>query len=114
MQKLPTLVISLLVAATFCAGAQDGKLVDASVVTLPDADIQKLAATQPDIGTVLKAIELKAITYLSDGLKVKGYLAIPVKGEKLPCVIYNRGGNREFGTLTDVSAAMILGRIASW
>ncbi len=41
------------------------------------------------------------ITYLSDGLKVKGYFGKP---KNLlfphPAIIYNRGGNREFGKLT--------------
>jgi len=38
-------------------------------------------------------VELRSITYSSGGLKVKGFLALPKQGERLPCVIYNRGGN---------------------
>lgn len=40
-----------------------------------------------------------SITYWSDGLWVKGYLGIPNEGKKLPAVVYNRGGNLEFGAL---------------
>jgi dipeptidyl aminopeptidase/acylaminoacyl peptidase len=59
-------------------------------------------------------VEMLSITYLSDELKVKGYLAMPVVGDNLPCVIFNRGGNRESGALSDKQAAQMLGKIASW
>jgi hypothetical protein len=41
-------------------------------------------------------IEIHDITYLSDGLKVKGYMAQPKSAGKHPVIIWNRGGNREF------------------
>ena len=49
-----------------------------------------------------KGFECQRIKYLSDGLKVVGYIWKPKKtnGKKLPIIIYNRGGNREFGKLT--------------
>ena len=110
-----SLCVALLFGATVRdASAQDGKLVDAAVVTLTDGDVKKLETGLPGIGTVLDQVEIKSITYLSDGLKVKGYLLAPTKGEKLPCVIFNRGGNREFGALTDLSVAAFLVRVASW
>lgn len=39
------------------------------------------------------------ITYLSDGLKVIGFIVKPsdTKGRRLPAIIYNRGGSRELG-----------------
>jgi dipeptidyl aminopeptidase/acylaminoacyl peptidase len=83
-------------------------------VILPETAIAALEQGEPDIRAVLGAIEINAITYLSDGLKVKGYLLLPKTGVNLPCVIYNRGGNREFGAHTDIHAAARLGRIASW
>jgi dipeptidyl aminopeptidase/acylaminoacyl peptidase len=45
---------------------------------------------------------------------VKGYLAVPKRGDRLPCLIFNRGGNRGFGALTDGYAAMVLGKLATW
>jgi dipeptidyl aminopeptidase/acylaminoacyl peptidase len=77
--------------------AQTSQLVDVSAVPSNRAEVEVLS-----------------ITYLSDGLKVKGYLAMPTVGENLPCVIYNRGGNREFGALSDKWAAQDLGKLASW
>jgi len=107
--------VALLVALTVSrASAQDGKLVDSSVVTLKEDAVKELETRQPDIRDILDRVEIKSIAYLSDGLQVKGYLVVPKQGEKLPCVIFNRGGNREFGALTDSTAAGLLGRMASW
>ncbi|MET0356473.1 MAG: prolyl oligopeptidase family serine peptidase [Cellvibrio sp.] len=63
-------------------------------------------------------VDVKSITYMSDGLKVNGYIAIPKQEnkqeKKLPCIIYNRGGNREFGAISDQEAITGLGQLASW
>lgn len=112
---LASLHVALLVGATApTASAQDGKLLDSSVVKLEVDALKKLESIRPELRSVLEQVEIKSITYLSDGLKVKGYLAGPKKGDKLPCVIFNRGGNREFGVLTDEGATALLGRMASW
>jgi len=61
----------------------------------------------------LEDIDIYSITYLSDGLKIKGLLVKPkVIDEKLPCIIYNRGGNRDFGALKLAQGVTILGQIA--
>jgi dipeptidyl aminopeptidase/acylaminoacyl peptidase len=82
---------------TLAVLAQISQLVDVSVVQSGRAEV-----------------EVYSITYLSDGLEVKGYLAMPTAGENLPCVIFNRGGNRDFGALSDKGAANSLGEFASW
>ena len=45
--------------------------------------------------------ECLQIKYVSDGLRVVGFIWKPkeTSGRKLPLIIYNRGGNREFGKL---------------
>ena len=45
--------------------------------------------------------ECTRITYMSDGLKVIGFILKPsdIKGKRLPVIIHNRGGSREFGKL---------------
>jgi len=54
------------------------------------------------------------ITYSSDGLKVKGYMIEPShSGKPLPVVIFNRGGNREFGKLS-FGTLFMLHEVASW
>ena len=63
----------------------------------------------------VEKVILKKITYLSDGLKVKGYVAHPVdENKKYPCIIWCRGGYGNAGALDDFNAQGILGQIASW
>lgn len=61
----------------------------------------------------IDSIEMNWITYLSDGLKVKGLLVKPSKPGNYPCIIYNRGGNRDFGQLLVAHAALTLGALAN-
>lgn len=70
--------------------------------------------TQRESFAYLQDVELSSVTYMSDGLRVEGYLAQPKEPGVYPCVIYNRGGNREFGALTDQRAARFLALMASW
>ncbi len=60
----------------------------------------------------LETIDIYDITYLSDGLKVKGYLIKPKKEGNYPCIIYNRGGNRDFGSLNLTKAIYKLGQLS--
>ncbi|WP_206105421.1 alpha/beta hydrolase family protein [Paenibacillus thalictri] len=57
-------------------------------------------------GTILEKTPLKnpsadlllyMLTYISDGLKVKGYLVVPKAGAPYPALIYCRGGIRKVG-----------------
>jgi dipeptidyl aminopeptidase/acylaminoacyl peptidase len=48
-----------------------------------------------------KLISVYKIIYKSQGHKVVGYIAEPKKGAKLPCVIWNRGGNGEFAAIKE-------------
>ena len=69
---------------------------------------------------------VEKITYLSDGLKVKGYLAYPRlpklqrrqakenEGKKFPCIIWNRGGYENKGAIDQFSARGMFGLMASW
>ncbi|MDD9867739.1 MAG: prolyl oligopeptidase family serine peptidase [Candidatus Campbellbacteria bacterium] len=45
-----------------------------------------------------KEIFAYRIVYKSQGHKVVGYIAEPKRGKNLPCIIWNRGGNRAWGT----------------
>ena len=68
----------------------------------------RLRGTPVDLDRVL----VQRITYLSDGLRVKGYLVEPAAGDSLPAVIFNRGGNREFGALSDTFVVVRLAALA--
>jgi len=58
---------------------------------------------------------VEKMTYSSDGLKVKGYLAYPGDTtQKYPCIIWNRGGIGEKGVIDTFTAKGVFGQIASW
>ena len=70
---------------------------------------------------------VEKITYLSDlpaespdekagNLKVKGYIAYPKnnEGKKFPCIIWNRGGYQNKGTIDRFNARGMFGQLASW
>ena len=63
----------------------------------------------------LKNTIVEKITYDSDSLKVKGYLARPKDDTgKYPCVIWCRGGIGNAGAIDSFNAKGIFGQIASW
>lgn len=58
---------------------------------------------------------VEKITYLSDGLKVKGYVAYPNNAsKKYPCIIWNRGGIGNRGVIDSFTARGLFGQLASW
>jgi len=65
---------------------------------------------------VIEDSVVEKITYLSDGLKVKGYIAYPKENEekKYPCIIWNRGGYENSGAIDQFTARGMYGLIASW
>ena len=106
------------------ADAQDGRIVDQRPCHAPFATydawlafVRERRATRRDVfaETAFRAsypqanferlldgtIECRALTYRSDGLNVAGFVLQPrgAAGRQLPAIIYNRGGNRDFGRL---------------
>lgn len=58
---------------------------------------------------------VEQITYLSEGLKVKGFLAYPKdQSATYPCIIWCRGGIGNAGAIDQFNACGIFGQIASW
>jgi len=58
---------------------------------------------------------VERITYLSEGLKVKGYIAYPKDTtKKYPCIIWCRGGIGNNGAIDTFTARGIFGQLASW
>ena len=55
------------------------------------------------------------ITYKSQGKKVVGFIVEPEgNDEKLPVIIYNRGGSNNYGIITEKDVQTKLARFASW
>jgi dipeptidyl aminopeptidase/acylaminoacyl peptidase len=96
--------------------AQDGRIVARDTVQLSEGVRQRAEDRAAELGVdldqVLREVVVQRITYLSDGLHVRGYLAEPLTGEGLPAIIYNRGGNRELSAIGDVGAIVVVGALA--
>lgn len=56
-------------------------------------------------------------TYMSDGLKIKAYISIPVSAfyvqKPVKCLLYNHGGNRNYGKLEDDDTANLCAAIGN-
>jgi dipeptidyl aminopeptidase/acylaminoacyl peptidase len=96
--------------------AQNGKIISKEHMILPENLIRKIDSLDTRLAKDLKSVNLFRIVYLSDGLKVVGFLAQPKmkSKEKYPCIIANRGGRWNFGLWNPLLVATYLGRMASW
>ncbi len=58
-------------------------------------------------GKYSERVAVYALTYLSDGLEISGFLALPYDyaDQQYPVIILNRGGNDRFGPMTASWAA---------
>ncbi len=100
--------------------AQNGHVISQETFKLKDHPVLFADLTLEDETFKLKYnyldnVEMKTFFYESDGLKVKGYMAHPKDTSRTyPVIIYNRGGNREFGSLNEYKMAYIIAKAASW
>jgi dipeptidyl aminopeptidase/acylaminoacyl peptidase len=105
---ISTLLLSRLLSA------QDGKILSKKPVRFSDSVLSQIREFDPDLSKKINDIDFHRITYLSDGLKVTGYVAEPKAKGKYPCIISNRGGNREMDQWDPISVAIFLAPMASW
>src|SRR6266536_2044264 len=94
--------------------AQDGKIISKEPFVLHDSIFKRINVYDATLSMKLRSVDFYRISYLSDGLKVTGYIAEPKEKGKYPCIISNRGGNRDFGQWDTLWIAFFLGRLASW
>lgn len=96
MKKIITIIVTILVI-TSVTGCQ------------LQEETSAFASSEPlDNNFVVSHIE-----YQVDGLMIQGYEARPIDTEqKYPLIIYNRGGNRDFGAIEDQMAINLFGALA--
>ena len=96
-------IFIFLVLVSTLAFAQNGKLLSSKLIDISETSIwSKISSNNklsPEFSHINK-LDFYSITYLSDGLKIKGFFIEPKKEGKFPVVIFNRGGNRDFASLT--------------
>ncbi len=89
------------------------KIVDREIIKLSDTQTRMIKSGWGE--AVLSSTVVEKITYLSDELKVKGYIAYPADdSKKYPCIIWNRGGYNDKGSIDIFTARGIYGQLASW
>ena len=108
------ILLYLRLAAATPLAAQDGRLLERTPFEWPKDFVDDMRTSMPEVDSVLAAVKVYRITYLSDGLKVKGFLAEPTKPGRYPSIIYNRGGNREFGKINAGQLLFYVVNMARW
>jgi len=63
---------------------------------------------------VISETVVEQITYISDGLRINGYMARPRAEGRYPLLIWNRGGSGDRGALNDLTSYLILASTAVW
>ncbi len=118
--KMIYLMMYVFIAMQFCFAQVDGEIVRKTKINNFDELITYIRQTElrDSIGLNksrfqhFEDVSVFGITYLSDGLKVNGFLLIPKPDGKYPAIIYNRGGSLEWGTLTHHVSSVGLGELA--
>lgn len=99
-----------------CFGfAQNGKLLSKKLVDISKTPIWIRISENNELKSNfehLKKLDFYFITYQSDEQKIRGLLVEPKKEGKYPVIIYNRGGNRDFGRLTVATMIMYTSKLA--
>ncbi len=108
------LLLSILFTV-LCAKSQDGKIIEqVRIPAIADSFMSRSNPFFDSVQHIFSRIEVYRITYLSDGLKIKGYMDIPKAPGKYPCIIYNRGGNRNQGKLKEGNYLGDMAQMANW
>lgn len=66
----------------------------------------------PEYYEYLENVEIFSIAHQSDSLRVSGFMVAPRAPGKYPVIIFNRGGNREFGKLLVATAVQVMAPLA--
>lgn len=85
------------------------------IINYKQIDLKQIAQSE---GVSLDQFCEYQFFYENDGLQIEGYLSFPKdkiqRDAKSPCIIYNHGGNRQFGALSEmdtISAAFVFDSI---
>jgi dipeptidyl aminopeptidase/acylaminoacyl peptidase len=91
----------------------ESKIIFREVIELNDAQNRMVQSGWGK--NALNKTVVERMTYISEGLKVNGYVAYPKdSSKKYPCIIWNRGGIGEKGIIDAFTAKGIFGQMASW
>ena len=106
-------IFIVLIAFSFLSSFSQNENFTFSQLDYVNTPIYKQIKKHPENYRYLDSVELFRIQYLSEDLKITGLMAAPKIDGKFPVIIYNRGGNRNYGQLLVSSATDILSPIAA-
>jgi dipeptidyl aminopeptidase/acylaminoacyl peptidase len=94
----------------------DGTLLDVAEIAIPrSARTMAQRALSAEDFAKYEAVRLHRIVYASAGRRIHGFLALPAaSAERLPAVIFNRGGSGPRGALSAEGAMQTIGLYAAW
>jgi dipeptidyl aminopeptidase/acylaminoacyl peptidase len=94
----------------------NGALLHAEAVEMPASARNVLRRSMSDADkAAFDGVTMHAITYASEGRRIRGFMALPPGGaSSYPAIIFNRGGSTERGALTAEGAVMFAGLYAAW
>lgn len=102
MKSLATILLSLLTCLASPALAADGDILE----------------RQPLPADAQASVVVESLTYESDGLRIAAFLGFPAdaptRAKPLPCLIFNRGGNRDFSSMTPERFARLAATVCPW
>ncbi len=114
MKHKLTVILLYILLNCFYSNAQNGKIIEKEKLVLSESTLAKIQKADSTLIPALKKIEFYRITYLSDSLKIKGFIAKPIAKGNFPCIISNRGGSGDFGKWNETGVGFFLGKLASW
>ncbi len=107
------LILVFLFSMTACAQSSQFKIDEDNIYYFENCksdDVYNIERVALSGSSSQKCASYK-FTYLSDGYEIKGYISFPLSAieSQKPCkvLLYNRGGNRDFGALNEDSTADI-------
>jgi hypothetical protein len=86
-------VAALVISTSGSLNGQDGRIIDQKPLTLDEslrnaivskAEFTSAFKTAEEVFGVIDRVDMREITYLSDGLRVKGFVVAPKKAGRYP------------------------------
>lgn len=118
---LAILLISFVVPTSISQELENDLLISKTEVTGLIDSLPQILSTVGQDGTrewkksfeFIDSISVNQIVYKSEGLKINGYIVQPEKSGEYPCIIWNRGGVKEYGALNLLRVSAMMGKLAS-
>lgn len=101
------LLFFLLLIFQSTVNAQNGKIIEQIPYTIADTSMAQIEKRLPNAKALINAVDFFKITYLSDGLKVNGFMSVPKKSGKFPALFLTE-------VATEITAAQLISHLSDF